>query len=107
MPTGPAEQLRHAREAQKLETSIKWLRSRKIKTDHIRALESGNYDSFSAPVYIRGFVRTYAKALKLDIAPADRGSRVRTGPDGKFREPPPLNNDRVARSTLSCFSFRS
>ncbi len=35
---------------------------------HIRALEEGNYSVFSAPVYIRGFVRTYATLLKLDTA---------------------------------------
>ena len=40
----------------------------KIRSDHIRALEEGNYSVFSAPVYIRGFVRTYATLLKLDSA---------------------------------------
>lgn len=40
----------------------------KIRSDHIEALESGNYDVFSAPVYIRGFVRSYAAALKLNVA---------------------------------------
>lgn len=39
----------------------------KIRGDHITALEDGNYDVFSAPVYIRGFVRTYAGLLKLDV----------------------------------------
>jgi cytoskeletal protein RodZ len=38
----------------------------KIRGDHLRALEEGNYSVFSAPVYIRGFVRTYATLLKLD-----------------------------------------
>lgn len=37
-----------------------------IKTDHIRALEAGEWGSFPAPVYIRGFARTYAKFLRLD-----------------------------------------
>lgn len=37
-----------------------------IKTDHIRALEAGEWRSFPAPVYIRGFARTYAKFLRLD-----------------------------------------
>lgn len=37
-----------------------------IKTDHIRALEAGEWGVFSAPVYIRGFARTYAKFLRLD-----------------------------------------
>ena len=66
MPT-VAELLREAREEQKLNI-YQVAEITKIKTDHIRALEAGQYDAFSAPVYIRGFVRTYAKALKLDVA---------------------------------------
>lgn len=38
----------------------------KLKTDQVRALEQGNYDYFTAPVYLRGSVRTYATLLKLD-----------------------------------------
>src|SRR5580658_7722934 len=64
MPT-VGEQLRQAREAQKLEVHVIVDRT-KIRSDHIRALEEGNYSVFSAPVYIRGFVRTYATLLKLD-----------------------------------------
>jgi cytoskeletal protein RodZ len=61
------EQLRQAREEQKL--SVEQIaESTKIRGDHIRALEVGNYTIFSAPVYIRGFVRTYANLLKLDTA---------------------------------------
>jgi cytoskeletal protein RodZ len=59
------EQLKQAREAQKL-TVYQIAEMTKIRTDHIRALDEGNYDVFSAPVYIRGFVRTYATVLKLD-----------------------------------------
>jgi cytoskeletal protein RodZ len=59
------EQLRMARETQNLAVHqvADWT---KIRSDHIRALEEGNYSVFSAPVYIRGFVRTYATLLKLD-----------------------------------------
>jgi len=39
----------------------------KIRTDHIRALEEGNFEIFMAPVYVRGFVRSYATILKLDV----------------------------------------
>ncbi len=64
MPT-VAQQLRTAREAQNL--SIEDVANlTKLRTDHVRALESGNYKVFSAPVYVRGFTRTYAKLLKLD-----------------------------------------
>jgi cytoskeletal protein RodZ len=59
------EQLRQAREKQNL--SFEQVSDMtKIRGDHLRALEEGNYSIFSAPVYIRGFVRTYANLLKLD-----------------------------------------
>jgi cytoskeletal protein RodZ len=61
------EQLKAAREAQRL-TVTQVADITKIRSDHIRAIDQGNYDVFSAPVYIRGFVRTYAMALKLDTA---------------------------------------
>jgi cytoskeletal protein RodZ len=92
-----AEQLRHAREEQKL-SIYQVAEITKIKTDHIRALESGNFDSFSAPVYIRGFVRTYARALKLDDARMVGDLETELGQNEKFRAPPPLTNE--PRGTL-------
>ena len=65
MPT-VSEQLRRAREQQQLDI-YQVAEVTKIKTDHVRALESGNFEIFSAPVYIRGFVRTYGTMLKLDV----------------------------------------
>ena len=66
MPT-VAQQLQTAREAQSL--SIDDVADlTKLRTDHVRALESGNYEIFSAPVYVRGFTRTYATVLKLDVS---------------------------------------
>ena len=85
-----AEQLRRAREERKL-TVHQIAELTNIKTEHIRALEEGNYHAFAAPVYIRGFVRTCAKVLKLDPA------RVIATLDGelsqieKFRDPPSLS----------------
>jgi cytoskeletal protein RodZ len=61
------EQLRLAREAQGMELQ-EIVDSTKIRSDHLRALEEGNYSVFSAPVYIRGFVRSYSTLLKLDTA---------------------------------------
>jgi len=37
-----------------------------IKADHIRAIEADDWDAFSAPVYVRGFVKTYARFLRLN-----------------------------------------
>jgi len=60
-----AEQLRTGREA--LGLSVHQVaETTKMRTDHVRALEEGDYDVFIAPVYIRGFVRTYAKLLRLE-----------------------------------------
>ena len=84
-----AEQLRRAREEQNLNV-YQVAEITKIKTDHIRALEAGTYDSFSAPVYIRGFVRTYAKALKLDVVKITGDLESELSKTEKFAEPPPL-----------------
>jgi len=65
MPT-VAEQLKAARETKGLRIHDVADQT-KIRGDHIQALEQGDYDVFSAPVYIRGFVRTYAGLLKLDV----------------------------------------
>ncbi len=88
MPT-VAEQLRVGREEQKLNI-YQVAEITKIKTDHIRALESGHYDVFSAPVYIRGFVRTYAKVLKLDESRLIADLETELGQTEKFRQLPPL-----------------
>lgn len=62
------EQLRVAREAQKL--SVHQIAEvTKIKTEHIRSLEEGNYNVFAAPIYIRGFVRAYANVLNVEVPP--------------------------------------
>ena len=84
-----AEQLRQAREAQNL-TEQQVVEITKIRTDHLRALEAGNYDVFSAPVYIRGFVRGYAKLLKLDVPQIMAALDAELGQTTKFAEPPPL-----------------
>lgn len=85
-----AEQLRTAREARKL-TVHEVAETTKIRTDHIRALESGNFDVFTAPVYIRGFVRTYATLLKLDVPQVMAALDDELGQTEKFSEPPPLS----------------
>jgi cytoskeletal protein RodZ len=88
MPT-VAEQLRRAREAQNL--SIHQVaEATKIKSDHIRALEEGYYKAFSAPVYIRGFVRTYAAMLRLDVPKVISALEAELAQTEEFREPPSL-----------------
>jgi len=88
MPT-VAEQFRAAREAKSL-TVEQVADMTKIRTDHVRALEEGNYNVFSAPIYIRGSVKIYANALKLDTAALLATLNGELKGTQKFSEPPPL-----------------
>ena len=88
MPT-VAEQLQTARKARKL-TVYQVAETTKIRTDHIRALDKGNYEVFSAPVYIRGSVKNYAMLLKLNVPTIMAALNVELGQTEKFKEPPPL-----------------
>src|ERR1035438_9753270 len=84
-----AEQLRQAREARNL-TVQQVAQTTKIRTDHLVALEEGNFNVFAAPVYIRGFVRTYAALLKLDVPQVMAALDNELGATQKFAEPPPV-----------------
>ena len=84
-----AEQLRAAREAKNF-TVEQVADATKIRTDHIRALEAGKFDAFSATVYIRGSVKIYAKLLKLDEAALLAALDAELKGTQKFSEPPPL-----------------
>src|SRR5262245_55202873 len=87
-----SDQLRAARESQNL--SIQAVaETTKIRSDHIRALDEANYDIFSAPVYIRGFVRTYATILKLDVPQVMGALDSELRQTEKFSEPPPLSGE--------------
>jgi cytoskeletal protein RodZ len=88
-----ADQLRAAREARKL-TINEVAETTKIRTDHIRALEEGNYDAFAAPVYIRGFVRVYATLLKLEVQQVMSALDAELGKTERFSEPPPLGKQQ-------------
>jgi cytoskeletal protein RodZ len=85
-----AEQLRQAREARHL-TVEQVAEITKIRTDHLRALEEGNFDVFSAPVYIRGFVRSLSTLLKLDVSRIMADLDLELGKTRQFAEPPPLS----------------
>lgn len=98
-----AEQLREAREAQNL-TVYQVAEVTKIRTDHIRALDEGNYDVFSAPVYIRGFVRTYAAMLKLDVPKMMETLKGELSRTEKHHDHPPLT--KQPKSLLDILMFQ-
>lgn len=91
MPT-VAEQLRQARE--EMGWSVHQLADvTKMRTDHIRALEEGNYNVFAAPVYIQGFVRSCARLLKMDVDLVMLTLEGELAQTKKFREHPRLTGD--------------
>ena len=98
-----AEQLRQAREAKNL-TIYQVADSTKIRTDHIRALEEGNYEIFSAPVYIRGSVRSYASTLKLDVPAIMLALDGELSQSKRHHEHPPLMEPR--RTFLDVLMFQ-
>ena len=88
-----AEQLRSAREAKSL-TVEQVAEMTKIRTDHIRALEEGDFSVVSAPIYIRGSVQNYAAALKLDTVTVLAALAVELKGTEKYSEPPPLSDQK-------------
>ena len=38
----------------------------KINEEHLRNIEEDRFDALPAPVYVRGFVREFARCLRLD-----------------------------------------
>jgi len=85
-----AEQLRQAREAQGL--SLHDLAElTKIRSDHIEALESSNFDPFPAPVYIRGSVRTCATFLHMDVPAVLATLDAELSQSPEFGSPPSLS----------------
>ena len=67
MPT-VGEQLKAERERQRL--SIKRIAEvTHMRTDYVQAIEEGRYHVLGAPIYIRGFIRSYARTLKMDEKP--------------------------------------
>ncbi|MFM8420437.1 MAG: helix-turn-helix domain-containing protein [Verrucomicrobiota bacterium] len=87
------EQLRVAREVRGLGIS-EVANATNIKSDYIRAMEAGDWEAFGAPVYIKGFVRTYATHLKLDAAAVVGAlqDELKAGPGGG--RPPALAGTR-------------
>jgi cytoskeletal protein RodZ len=88
-----AEQLRTARESQKL-TVQKVADTTKIRSDHVRALDEGNFSVFSAPIYIRGSVKNYATMLKLDVPQMMALLDEELKGTERFREPPPFTETK-------------
>jgi cytoskeletal protein RodZ len=83
------EQLRKARESRRFTVS-QVADATKIKSDHITALEEGDFHPFSAPVYIRGHVKSLARHYKLDVPNVVADLDAELAQTKEFAEPPSL-----------------
>ena len=101
-----AEQLNSARET--LGLSVKdVVEQTNLKTDQVEALESGSWGSFAAPVYVRGFVRSYAQLLKLPGDELAKALDVELGVAEKSQEvADELKPDRSAVNILMLWFSR-
>src|SRR5438477_13149482 len=88
-----AEQLRQAREAQKLSLS-QAAETTKIRSDYLQALEEGKFDTFPAAVYVRGFARTYSTLLKLDVPQVMAALETELRRNKRFLEAIPMQQRR-------------
>ncbi|HEY4417750.1 MAG TPA: helix-turn-helix domain-containing protein [Verrucomicrobiae bacterium] len=105
MPT-VAEQLRIGREAKNL-TVEQVADVTKIRTDYVRALEEGNFGAFSAPIYIRGSVKSYAMFLRLDVPVVLATLEAELKGTQEFSEPPPLTEQKTTMlDTLTLYLAR-
>ncbi|MGC8828929.1 MAG: helix-turn-helix domain-containing protein [Verrucomicrobiia bacterium] len=87
-----AEILRQAREANGL-TINQVAEITKIRADHLQAIERGNFEIFDAPIYARGFVRSYAMLLKLDVPQVMSELEKELNQIAKFKESASLTGE--------------
>jgi cytoskeleton protein RodZ len=92
-----AEQLRQARVSAGL-TLQQVADTTKMRADRVQAVEEGNYDAFTAPVYLRGFVRTYARLVHADEQAVMTTLDAELAQTERLREHPSLTGD--AKGTL-------
>lgn len=96
------EQLRAAREAKGL--SVQQIAEQtKLKLVQVEALETGDYSSFPAMVYVRGSIRIYADVVKIDPAPLLE--ELKDELQGKSPQETPVN-PYVARDEIDSFTWR-
>ena len=70
----------------------------RLRPDHLRAIEAGDYGALPAPAYAIGFIRSYAHHLGLDAAKVVRHFKQEIGGQHNARElafPEPVHERRV------------
>jgi len=92
MSTTVGQQLRQAREARSL-TLDQVAHATRIRVHYLKALEAGEFKSLPSMAQARGFLRTYAGYLRLDVEPlltGLNGEKPSAGPipEAVISEPP-------------------
>lgn len=99
--------LKAAREKQKL--SVQDIASQlRLGVNQVEALEADRYDKLPQPSIVRGFIRNYAKALKIDAAPivAAYSALVPDAAPQSFAVKPSAHPSVIGENRAS-FSFKS
>ncbi|EUJ10161.1 hypothetical protein Meth11DRAFT_0974 [Methylophilaceae bacterium 11] len=107
LPSACGGALRAAREKQKL--SVQDIASQlRLGVNQVEALEADRYDKLPQPSIVRGFIRNYAKALKIDAAPivAAYSALVPDISPQSFAVKPPEHRSVIGEHRAS-FSFKS
>jgi cytoskeleton protein RodZ len=102
-------ELRAAREARELDISTA-AQDLRIREDYLRSLESGAYDGLPGIPYAVGFVRSYAKYLRLDAADMVRRFKAEAEADaaperGHLAFPQPVRYGRFPGIALVALSL--
>jgi cytoskeleton protein RodZ len=98
--TGAGKRLRAAREQQGLSVA-EAAAQLKLSTRQIEALESDSYDKLPGTIFVRGFLRSYARLLKLDPTP------LLAAADQKLRPPPPQPENTASAAPFPAPRTRS
>jgi cytoskeleton protein RodZ len=79
----------------------------RISPNQVRAIESGDSDALPISVYARGFVRNYAKLLKINSQPLLQAYSPQLAEAGKEQIIPPSKNITVGREHRTWLLYAS
>ena len=82
------QQFKAARERKRISLQVAAQKT-KAKIQYLEAIERDDFGKMPAPVYARGFIRTYADFLGIDSVPLVKEYNERHGGQGRPPAPPP------------------
>lgn len=104
MATGIGESLREAREERGLSLDDAAIETR-IRATHLAALEREEYERLGGDVYVRGFIRSYARAVGIDPEPLLAEHSISAAPGPVDIPPTPLGKESLETTPRGGLSF--